>query len=132
MNLADSLDQRGTALTVSDVAELLNISERQVYKLAASNRIPSFRLGGSVRFDPSDVAAWLRQKIGPRRSELAAARARPAGFPNRPVLPPVSVATQPPCCGANTKAHPYYILKDRPQNACKLRVIARPCRVRTI
>ena len=65
MNLADSLDQRGTALTVSDVAELLNISERQVYKLAASNRIPSFRLGGSVRFDPSDVAAWLRQKIGP-------------------------------------------------------------------
>ena len=44
MNLADSIDGRTNALTVSDVAGLLNISERQVYKLAAENRIPSFRL----------------------------------------------------------------------------------------
>src|ERR1019366_6765382 len=35
MDLADSLEQRTTALAVSDVAELLNISERQVYKLAS-------------------------------------------------------------------------------------------------
>lgn len=65
MNLADSLDGRTNALTVSDVAELLNISERQVYKLAAENRIPCFRIGGSVRFDPAAFAAWLRQKIAP-------------------------------------------------------------------
>jgi excisionase family DNA binding protein len=39
MDLADSLAQRATALTVSDVASLLNISERQVYKLAADGRI---------------------------------------------------------------------------------------------
>jgi excisionase family DNA binding protein len=71
VNLADSLDGRTKALTVSDVAELLNISERQVYKLAAENRIPSFKIGGSVRFDPAEIAAWLRQKIAP-------ASARPA------------------------------------------------------
>jgi excisionase family DNA binding protein len=65
VNLADSLDGRTNALTVSDVAELLNISVRQVYKLAAENRIPCFRIGGSVRFDPSAFAAWLRQKIAP-------------------------------------------------------------------
>ena len=40
MDLADSLAKRATALTVSDVASLLNISERQVYKLAAESRIP--------------------------------------------------------------------------------------------
>jgi excisionase family DNA binding protein len=65
MNLADSLDTRTKALTVPEVAELLNISERQVYKLAASNRIPSFKIGGSVRFDPSTFAAWLRQRMVP-------------------------------------------------------------------
>ena len=70
MNLADSIDGRRNALTVSDVAELLNISERQVYKLAAENRIPSFKIGGSVRFDPRRlrrlVAAKNRAVVGPR------------------------------------------------------------------
>jgi excisionase family DNA binding protein len=48
-----------------DVAALLNVSERQVYKLASEGRIPCFRIGGSVRFVPSAFASWLRQKIGP-------------------------------------------------------------------
>jgi excisionase family DNA binding protein len=65
MDLADSLAQRATALTVSDVASLLNISERQVYKLAADGRIPCFKIGNSIRFDPAAFAEWLRQKIGP-------------------------------------------------------------------
>ena len=65
MDLADSLERRTTALTVADVAALLNVSERQVYKLASDGRIPCFRIGGSVRFVPSAFASWLRQKIGP-------------------------------------------------------------------
>jgi excisionase family DNA binding protein len=63
--LADSLDRKTSALTVSDVAELLNISERQVYKLVAEHRIPCFKIGGSIRFDPFAVAFWLRQKMAP-------------------------------------------------------------------
>ena len=65
MSLGDFLDKRATALTVSEVAEILNISERQVYKLAADSVIPSFHIGSSIRFDPSLLAAWLRQKAGP-------------------------------------------------------------------
>ncbi|MFI5109736.1 MAG: helix-turn-helix domain-containing protein [Terriglobales bacterium] len=67
-----------TALTVGDVAELLNISERQVYKLAASNRIPSFKIGGSVRFDPSAFAGWLRQRMVPVPIRPAHSEARRA------------------------------------------------------
>ena len=63
MKLADSLEKRTTALTVSDVAEVLHVSVRQVYSLAASNKIPQIRVGGSIRFDPSEFAAWLRQKM---------------------------------------------------------------------
>ena len=65
MDLADSLAKRATALTVSDVASLLNISERQVYKLAAEGRIPCFKIGNSIRFDPGALVAWLQQKMGP-------------------------------------------------------------------
>jgi excisionase family DNA binding protein len=61
--LADSLDGKMRALPVADVAELLNISERQVYKLVSEYRIPSFKIGGSIRFDPCAVAVWLRQKM---------------------------------------------------------------------
>ena len=63
--LADSLDGKSRALTVADIAQLLNISERQVYKLAAEHRIPCFKIGGSIRFDPLAVAVWLRQKMAP-------------------------------------------------------------------
>ncbi len=63
--LADSLDRKRRALLVTEVAELLNVSERQVYKLAAAHRIPCFRIGGSIRFDPLAISAWLRQKMSP-------------------------------------------------------------------
>jgi excisionase family DNA binding protein len=63
--LADILCGKKRALTVFEVADLLNISERQVYKLAAEFRIPCFKIGGSIRFDPAAVAEWLRQKMAP-------------------------------------------------------------------
>ena len=68
--LADSLDGKSRAHTVSDIAELLNISERQVYKLAAEHRIPCFKIGGCIRFDPMAVAVWLRQKMAPASASL--------------------------------------------------------------
>ncbi|MFO0839908.1 MAG: helix-turn-helix domain-containing protein [Phycisphaerae bacterium] len=47
-------------LTVQQVAKLLNISCRQVYKLVASGRLPvPVRLGRSVRWRESDLAAFL-------------------------------------------------------------------------
>jgi len=49
---------------VSEIAALLAVSERQVYKLAVEGRIPCFKIGNSIRFDPSAIAAWLRM---PRR-----------------------------------------------------------------
>jgi len=36
--------------------------------MAASGSIPSFRIPGSVRFDPDEVAAWLKEKPVPAAS----------------------------------------------------------------
>ena len=65
VGLTDCLDGKRHALVVTDIAELLRISERQVYKLVAGHRIPCFKIGGSIRFDPSAISAWLRQKMSP-------------------------------------------------------------------
>ena len=70
MDLADSLARRATAPTVSDVASLLNISERQVYKFAAEGRIPCFKIGNSIWFDPGALVLWLRQKMGTVSEDL--------------------------------------------------------------
>lgn len=63
--LTDCLDGKRQALVVTDIAELLRISERQVYKLVAAHRIPCFKIGGSIRFDPSAISVWLRDKMSP-------------------------------------------------------------------
>ncbi len=62
MFIADLLRERKSAITVPELAGMLSISERQVYKLAATNRIPSFKIGTSVRFDPQAVREWLQEK----------------------------------------------------------------------
>ena len=63
--LTDCLEGKRHALVVTDIAELLSISERQVYKLVAAHRIPCFKIGGLIRFDPLAISAWLRQKMSP-------------------------------------------------------------------
>ena len=59
------MSKRTKVLTVADAAGLLNISERQVYKLAAEHRIPCFKIGNSNRLGPAAFAAWLLQKMAP-------------------------------------------------------------------
>ena len=59
-SLADHIESYGRALKAAELAELLSVSRITVFKLAKSGRIPSFRVGTCVRFDPRAVAKWLR------------------------------------------------------------------------
>jgi excisionase family DNA binding protein len=52
-------------LTVRQAAEALQISERKLWGMAAAGEIPRVRIGRSVRYDPTDLRAWIeRQKTG--------------------------------------------------------------------
>jgi excisionase family DNA binding protein len=62
VNLAQKIERMGRALTADDLAELLSVSKVGVYKLAAEGKIPHFRIGVSLRFDPHSVAGWLRER----------------------------------------------------------------------
>ena len=45
-----------------ELAGILSLSEKHIYKLAKQGRIPSIRIGGAVRFDPATTASWLESK----------------------------------------------------------------------
>ena len=72
--LADFVQNKSRALTVNELATLLSVSERQIYKLAAEHRIPCFKIGGSIRFDPAAIANWLRQKMAPADAPMGESR----------------------------------------------------------
>ena len=50
-------------LTLKDVAELLKLSEKTIYRLAQQGEIPAFKVGGSWRFRASDIQQWVAQQI---------------------------------------------------------------------
>jgi excisionase family DNA binding protein len=60
-SLPDQIERTGHAITASELARMLAVSRVTVFKQAAAGRIPSFRVGTCVRFDPRAVANWLRK-----------------------------------------------------------------------
>ena len=46
-------------LDIDQVAEHLGVSVRHVRRLVFERRIPYLKWGHLLRFDPTDVAAWL-------------------------------------------------------------------------
>jgi excisionase family DNA binding protein len=62
MSLADQIEKIGRALTAEELSKLLTVSRVTIFKQAAAGRIPSFRVGTCVRFDPKAIANWLRSQ----------------------------------------------------------------------
>jgi excisionase family DNA binding protein len=61
LSIADRIERFQRALTANELAELLAVSRITIFKQAKAGRIPSFRIGTCVRFDPHSVARWLRK-----------------------------------------------------------------------
>lgn len=51
-------------LTIKQVALYLQVTERTIYRLAASEGIPAFKVGGSWRFRRGDLDHWIEGRIG--------------------------------------------------------------------
>jgi excisionase family DNA binding protein len=54
----------GDILTIKEVSEYLKVTERTLYRLAQEGKIPAFKVGGSWRFQLSDLDEWItKQKV---------------------------------------------------------------------
>lgn len=56
-------DQPDEILTIDEVATYLKAGKRTVYRLAASGKIPAFKLGGTWRFRRSELDSWIAASI---------------------------------------------------------------------
>jgi excisionase family DNA binding protein len=50
---------RSYLLDIPTVARVLGTSVRHVRRLVLDKRIPYIKIGGLIRFDPSDVQEWI-------------------------------------------------------------------------
>lgn len=50
------------ALSVKEVADILNVNQRTIYRLINDKKIPAFRVADSWRFLPSDLENWINQQ----------------------------------------------------------------------
>jgi excisionase family DNA binding protein len=64
VNLIEQLEARTGAMKVAELCELLGVDDKHIYRMAARGSLPSFHVGAAVRFDPQEVAKWLRTKYG--------------------------------------------------------------------
>lgn len=67
MKLADQIAAMQQALTVEQLAALIQCSKKALYRMIQRGTLPHFRVGSMVRFDPEATAQWLRaRQIGKR------------------------------------------------------------------
>ena len=57
-------EPEGDILTLDEVAAYLKAGKRTVYRLAASGKLPAFKLGGTWRFRRGDLDQWIASRIG--------------------------------------------------------------------
>jgi excisionase family DNA binding protein len=62
MILAEIVEGKKEALRVAEVARILDVSIKKIYRMAAQGQIPSLKISNSIRFDPHDIAVWLRSQ----------------------------------------------------------------------
>ena len=63
-SIASVLRGRQRAMTADELADMLNMSPITILRKAKKGVIPSFRIGGSVRFDPAAISKWLLSHTG--------------------------------------------------------------------
>jgi len=49
-------------LTIKEVSDHLKVAERTIYRLAAGQQIPAFKVGGSWRFSRSEIVQWINSR----------------------------------------------------------------------
>lgn len=62
-------NEQSLLLSARHLAKLLNVSVRQIWRLAATGRLPHYvRLGGSVRWKNAEIVEWIEKGCPDRES----------------------------------------------------------------
>ena len=64
-------------MTARQVAELLGVHENWVYDQAANGALPSYKIGGTRRFDPDELRGWIAEHREAEREPPARRESKP-------------------------------------------------------
>lgn len=64
------------ALTVKDVAQLLQVDEKTVYRLVRKGELPGFKVAGAWRFTPVDLQQWIERQKSATHASASTATAK--------------------------------------------------------
>lgn len=65
-------------LTARDLGEMLGFAAGTIVDWAERDELPSFKIGGRLRFRESEVIDWLEERRQGRKEELAPTSTTPA------------------------------------------------------
>jgi excisionase family DNA binding protein len=68
-------------MTARQVAELLGVHENWVYDQAANGELPSYKIGGTRRFDPDELRGWIAEHREAERQPPARRQSKPKRTP---------------------------------------------------
>jgi excisionase family DNA binding protein len=60
--IIEQLEERKTMLSVPEVATLLNEHVDTIYRRVKRGKMPHIKIGFNAKFDPRELAAWLRER----------------------------------------------------------------------
>jgi excisionase family DNA binding protein len=80
--LREKLASFDGAIGADDIARLLQTSRHTVYLWVRDNRIPHFRLNGSLKFDPALIADWIDSTSSTPEKPAPSEMMRPASSPS--------------------------------------------------
>jgi excisionase family DNA binding protein len=49
-------------LTIKELADYLKLNEKTTYRLASKGDIPGFKIGGSWRFERTEIEKWIERQ----------------------------------------------------------------------
>jgi excisionase family DNA binding protein len=59
--IIEVLEKRKSLMNAKDVADVTGLSVKTVYRRAAAGTLPTVKFGYIVKFDPHQIADWLRE-----------------------------------------------------------------------
>jgi len=64
MDIIETIDNFSRALTVEELAGIVAVSEKTLYRHIRAGKLKAIKIGGQLRLNPKTTADWLRQREG--------------------------------------------------------------------
>ncbi|MEM7620633.1 MAG: helix-turn-helix domain-containing protein [Pseudomonadota bacterium] len=56
-------------MTMKEVADYLKLNEKTAYRLTSEGKLPAFKVGGSWRFQKSEIDQWIKDQSNTKRED---------------------------------------------------------------